>query len=283
VASGAASSASTSASTATTQATAAASSATSAANSAAVATGFTASLAGRNKIINGSFIINQRAYVSGTATTAANQYTLDRWRVVVSGQTLPFAASGNGRLVTAPAGGLEQVIESGHIEGGPFTLSWTGTAVATLNGTSITKGGTVTLPANTNATVRFSSGTVGFVQLEAGSVATPFEHRMLPVETFLCQRYALSLVGWWPAQCTSTTTATVMLPVSTPLRGLPTYIPNGTANVSGATSLFLPVTGTTVSLSGSGAPTLLVTVASGLVAGNATALIAPNAILSAEL
>lgn len=143
----------------------------------------------RNKIINGNFGINQRAYVSGTATSGANQYTLDRWRVVTSGQNLTFSASGTGNIVTAPAGGIEQVIESLNIEGGTYTLSWTGTATGAVNGSAVSNGGQVTLTANTNATIKFSSGTVSLVQLEEGSVATPFENRPIGTELALCQRY----------------------------------------------------------------------------------------------
>ena len=143
----------------------------------------------RNKIINGNFGINQRGYVSGTATSGANQYTFDRWRVVTSGQNLTFSASGTGNIVTAPAGGIEQVIESLNIEGGTYTLSWTGTATGAVNGSAVSNGGQVTLTANTNATIKFSSGTVSQVQLEAGSVATPFENRPIGTELALCQRY----------------------------------------------------------------------------------------------
>ena len=146
-------------------------------------------LAFRNKIINGNFGINQRLYVSGTATSGANEYTLDRWRVVTSGQNLTFSASGTGNIVTAPAGGIEQVIESLNIEGGTYTLSWTGTATGAVNGSAISNGGQVTLTANTNATIKFSSGTVSLVQLEEGSVATPFENRPIGTELALCQRY----------------------------------------------------------------------------------------------
>jgi hypothetical protein len=143
----------------------------------------------RNILINGNFGINQRGYVSGTATTAAGQYTLDRWKVLTAGQSLTFVASGIGNQVTAPAGGLQQVIEDLMIVGGIYTLSWTGTATATVNGTSVTNGSQVTLPANTQATVIFSGGTVSNAQLEPGGAATPFENRTPTIETILCQRY----------------------------------------------------------------------------------------------
>jgi hypothetical protein len=180
-------------------------------------------LAFRNKIINGNFAINQRAYVSGTATSGANQYTLDRWRVVTSGQNLAFTASSNGNIVTAPAGGIEQVIESLNIEGGTYTLSWTGTATGAVNGSAISNGGQVTLPANTNATIKFSSGTVSLVQLEEGSVVTPFENRPIGTELAFCQRYYFSLASisgsrWDGAG--SYSDFTIVYPV--PMRSIPT-------------------------------------------------------------
>ncbi len=143
----------------------------------------------RNRIINGNFRVNQRAYVSGAATSGPNQYTLDRWRVVTSGQNLAFSVSGNGYQVTAPAGGIEQVIEGTNIEGGSYVLSWSGTATATINGSAATNGGAVTLTAGSNVTVKFSSGTVSLVQLEPGTAATAFEHRPIDVELAACQRY----------------------------------------------------------------------------------------------
>jgi hypothetical protein len=143
----------------------------------------------KNRLINANPIINQRGYVSGTATSGANQYTLDRWRVVTSGQNVSWTDSGLTRTLTCPAGGLEQVIESLNIEGGTFVLNWTGTATATVNGTAVLKGGTFTLPANTNATVKFSSGTLSNPQIEAGSVASPFERRDYGRELMMCQRY----------------------------------------------------------------------------------------------
>ena len=143
----------------------------------------------RNLIINGNPVINQRGYVSGTATTGANQYTLDRWRVVTSGQSVSWTDSAGIRTVTAPAGGMEQVIEGLNNLGGVHTLSWTGTATATVNGASVANGGQVTLTGNTDVTIRMSGGTASEMQLEQGSVATPFERRQYGAELALCQRY----------------------------------------------------------------------------------------------
>lgn len=144
---------------------------------------------GRNLIINGSGRINQRGYSSGAATSGANQFTLDRWFVVTSGQNLSFTGDNSARTMTAPAGGARQVIEGANVIGGSYVLNWTGTATATVNGTARTKGEVFTLTANTNVVVAFVGGTFTDVQLERGSVVTPFELRPLGQELALCQRY----------------------------------------------------------------------------------------------
>jgi hypothetical protein len=143
----------------------------------------------RNRLINAQGLINQRGYVSGTATTSANQYTVDRWRVVVSGQNLTFTTTANEVTFTAPAGGVEQVIEGLNLESGTNVLNWEGTATATVGGTAVAKGGTVTVVGGTNTTVRFIGGTFIRPQFEAGPVATPFERRPSGTELALCQRY----------------------------------------------------------------------------------------------
>jgi hypothetical protein len=146
-------------------------------------------ISGRNLIINGSGRINQRQYVSGTNTSGANQFTLDRWFVVTSGQNLAFTGNDSRRVMTAPAGGVRQVVEGSNIVGGDYVLNWDGTASATVNGTARTKGEVFTLTANTNVVVAFSGGTFTDVQLERGTVATPFELRSIGQELALCQRY----------------------------------------------------------------------------------------------
>ncbi|MGA5482713.1 hypothetical protein ACPCIT_09265 [Pseudomonas siliginis] len=191
---------------------------------------------GKNLLINASFSINQRAYVSGSATTAANQYTLDRWRVVTSGQSVIFAASGTGNQITAPTGGIEQAIEGANIEAGVYTLSWTGTATATVNGVPVANGGqTAALAAGSTTTVRFTGGTVKECQLEFGSVATGFEKRLRAAELSLCAWYFERIT--WPAayekialgQCTNTFVVAGMGYFQHPKRAAPTITP-GPAN-----------------------------------------------------
>jgi hypothetical protein len=143
----------------------------------------------RNLLINGNFLINQRVYVSGTNTTSANQYTLDRWRVVTSGQNITFSTTNNLTTVTVPAGGFEQVVEDISIKSGTYVLNWTGTATATVNGTARAKGATFSLTGGSNCTVRFSSGTVSEPQLELSTVPTAFEQRPFGTELELCKRY----------------------------------------------------------------------------------------------
>lgn len=149
----------------------------------------------RNKLINAQGLINQRVYVSGTATTTANQYTVDRWRVVTSGQNLTFSTSQNVVTFTAPAGGIEQVVEGLNIEAGTYVLNWTGTATATVNGTARTKGESFSLAGGSNVTVRFINGTFSLPQLERGVTPTPFEYRSFGLELSLCQRYFQSYPG----------------------------------------------------------------------------------------
>jgi hypothetical protein len=191
----------------------------------------------RNLLINGNFAVNQRGYVSGTATVGVDDYTLDRWKVLVSGQNVTFAASGNGNQVTAPAGGLEQVIENINVGGGTYTLSWTGTATAAVNGSAVVNGAQVTLPAKTQATVTFTGGTVSQAQLEPGFVATPFEQRTYQNEVVLCQRYYQNLVGYFESYKQSPpvgTTAGLLIQTYQELRVSPTvvvYDAIGTPNV----------------------------------------------------
>lgn len=189
--------------------------------------------AGRNRIINGQGRINQRAYVSGTATVGANQYTLDRWRVVTSGQSLTFTGTNAGRTMTAPAGGCEQVIEGANIEGGTYVINWTGTATCTVDGTPRAKGATFALTANTNATIRMIGGTFTDVQVELGTVPTTFERLPFGQELEDCLRYYFQIsgtnqpIGSGFARTTTNFITTLQLPV--PMRVAPALSTSNTA------------------------------------------------------
>lgn len=143
----------------------------------------------RNKLINPLGTINQRGYVSAAATTAANQYTVDRWYVVTSGQALSWTESAGVRTFTAPAGGVGQKIEGANLLSGTHTISWTGTATCTVDGVAKVSGDTVTLTGGTDCAVIFSGGTFSKPQLEPGAYATEFEQRPYPVELDSCQWY----------------------------------------------------------------------------------------------
>jgi|GEM_PF-5594273 len=190
----------------------------------------------RNLIINGNPTINQRGYASGAATAAANEYTLDRWRVVVSGQNLAWTDSAGLRTVTFPAGGGEQIVEAASNLGGVHTLSWVGTATATVAAVAVANGAQVTLTGGANVTVRFSSGTASLIQLEPGTQATPFERRPVGAEVALCQRY------FWIGQgrAGATTPGPAVLAESwiafqSLMRAIPTLV-SGTASLVNASS-----------------------------------------------
>lgn len=197
---------------------------------------------GRNLIINGSGRINQRGYTSGDATSAANEYTLDRWRVVTSGQNLQFTGNDAKRTMTAPSGGVEQIVEGNNIVGGTYTITFEGTATCTVGGVTKSSGDTVVIGQNTNTAVRFTSGTFTNVQLELGEVATEFEYMAYSEELARCQRYffkedtAMPMfaivdsggstgrrgIVWFPVEMRTAPTITVSLSFGTPFSEIAT-------------------------------------------------------------
>lgn len=232
--------AATSATNAANSASAASTSATNAANSANAAAASAQTLANatpywRNRLINANFPINQRA-VSGTVTLAAGAYGHDRWKAGASGCTYTFAASGNDVVITITAGSLMQVIEAINIEGGVYALSHAGTAQAriAINGASTSgsyTAATTAAPlvsgsatANQQVTVEFSAGTVSRVQLEPGTVATPFERRPYGMELSLCHRYCAPLRFSFNARQQSTTQSYATLDFPVVMRAAPTLV-----------------------------------------------------------
>jgi hypothetical protein len=157
----------------------------------------------RNKIFNGDFRINQRAYVSA-ANLASGAYGFDRWKSNFTNTTLTFTSAPQGQILTINSGGgVEQVIERENMPAGTYVLSWTGTATGRVYNAGATPPSyaaspiLVTLDGTANVEVEFTASggtrTLQNVQLEAGSVSSAFEYRPISTELALCQRYFLSI------------------------------------------------------------------------------------------
>jgi hypothetical protein len=188
-----------------------------------------------NRIIDGGFIVNQRTYVSGTSLPSGT-YGHDRWKGGASAGTYTFTqgALGVNTTITITAGSIIQVIEGCNLaEGGTYVLSWTGTAQGRLNGGSYGSSGTVTVTgwtAGTNLNVEFNTGTLGNVQLVAGSAVSSYAYRPYGTELALCQRYyykqkAVGTTDFFGnGHCTGTTglVAESIFPV--PMRAVPTAL-----------------------------------------------------------
>ena len=146
----------------------------------------------RNRIINGNLSnpINQRG--AGSITASAG-YTYDRW--YYDGLTY-----------------LYQGIEDKNVNNGTYVISWEGAGInaawkvstdttandgpdATTGFTSVSNGGTFTVNEGTEYSkhlwIRFDGTLTNLdkVQVEEGTVATPFEQRPIGMELALCLRY----------------------------------------------------------------------------------------------
>ena len=153
----------------------------------------------RNVIINGNFSINQRGYTSGS-NLASGVYGFDRWKSNYTNTALTFTSAPQGQTVTISASGVvRQIVERANVQPGSYVLSWVGTATGRVYNDGATAPSysagplSVYLDGTANVIVEFTpasgTATLGQVQLEFGSRATPFEHIPLGVELQLCQRY----------------------------------------------------------------------------------------------
>jgi hypothetical protein len=195
----------------------------------------------RNIIINGDFRINQRVYTSAS-NLASGSYGFDRWKSNFTNTTLTFTSAPQGQMLTINSGGgIKQVIERENVPAGTYTLSWTGTATGRVYNTGATPPSyaaspiTVTLDGTANVEVEFTASggtkTLQNVQLEEGSTATPFEHRLIGIETTLCHRYFQRFPDPAGIGVNSGGAATrVLMPLYTRMRAIPTTVISGTFN-----------------------------------------------------
>jgi hypothetical protein len=182
-----------------------------------------------NLFANSAFIINTRAYSSGTNTGAPNQYTLDRLRVVVSGQSVIISVSTTfGFRITAPAGGLEQVIEGSMITGGDYACSWVGTGTVTVNGAARAKGETFNLDAAGNCTVRLVGEFEQFMFTRPNMVGQ-YEYDYVD-DLLYCQRYTRLNSPGVGLSVSTTSVSGIAVSWSPPMRITPTAsLFNGTS------------------------------------------------------
>ena len=167
---------------------------------------------GKNRIINGGFLINQRYYASGGAL-AFGSYGFDRWKSGYSNTTLTFTAGAQATTVTISSSGvLQQIIERANVPAGTYVLSWSGTATGRVYNSGGTPPSyaaspvTVTLDGSANVVVEFTASggtrTLGTVQLELGTINSPYEYRLAGDELWLSQRYYYRVSA---NTCTNTT------------------------------------------------------------------------------
>lgn len=156
----------------------------------------------RNRLMNGNFALNQRVYVTTTAT-AVGTYMHDRWKSNTAASAYSFTQGSPDTSITVTAGTIVQIIEGANIEGGTYVLSWAGSAtlrwaqgaspaaaLAALGGAFAASPIAITgVTAGNYIAVESSTGTLGLVQFELGTVATTFERVDFGTELGRCLRY----------------------------------------------------------------------------------------------
>ncbi len=122
----------------------------------------------KNILINGNMQINQRNFNGSWGTLATDAFGYDRWKKY-----------GNSSIYI-----LQQIEEGNYKPNTDYTLS--GTGIITTTETSPNAGNWSVGHGSFNLSIQNTSTNI---QLEEGTVATPFEQRPIGLELSLCQRY----------------------------------------------------------------------------------------------
>lgn len=198
-----------------------------------------------NLALNGNFFINQRQYISG-ATLASGKYGHDMWVAGVNGGDYSFTQNPYGAVVTIASGKtLIQPIEDKSVDGGSYTLSWTGTAKARIGVNATAASGAYAIspivvnnaPAGKQINLEFSPGTLSKVKLEAGIYVTPFDRINYAEMLVRVERYFQSSHGQNGFGFTST--SVIILVDHLGMLGNPAITSSGSCGL-------LLVTGTTI-------------------------------------
>jgi len=149
-------------------------------------------IAARNRLLNPTFQVNQRAVVS-PVTLAAGAYGHDRWKAGAAGCTYSWATVNGLTTITITAGSLVQVIEGNNLDDGAantYVLAWNGTAQGKIGAGAFSGSGvTGTADGGTNLSIEFGVGTLAKPQLEPGAFRSAFERRPAGLEMYLCRPY----------------------------------------------------------------------------------------------
>ncbi len=248
-------------------------------------------ISNRNRVDNRIFAVNQRR-LTGMAVLPAGATGLDRWKAGAGGCTFTYAPSDNGNLVTITAGTLVQTIEGTDVEGGDYVMSWVGTSQGKIGAGAFAGSGVKAsgIPPGAHLNIEFGLGTLGEVQLEPGTLPTPFESREFDRELLRAKRFLPSFSApvagqpIAPGRCTSATTALIDFKWEVQPRAVPTGV------ISAGTAYLLTSAGAATGNIGSFAYSTAnlhmgvcsVSVGSGLTAGAST-LLSSNSATSAFL
>lgn len=149
-----------------------------------------------NLFANPIFAVNQRAAASGTSL-ALGAYFLDRLKSGTAANAVTWTGDDiSGRVLTIPSG--KTVIspqERANFPAGVYTISWGGTATGRFykSGTSAPALAaspiTVTADGLADMLAEWGAGTLSWVKIERGAVATPLVRGTFAEELAACRRY----------------------------------------------------------------------------------------------